>query len=80
MRIDPKYFRPTEVEVLVADATKSETVLGWKSAIRFKDLVKIIIDADMKVSGLDPAGESEEIIRKKFPHRWMGRVLWIPGY
>jgi len=70
VRIDPKYFRPTEVEVLIADAGKSEKVLGWKPAIKFGDLVKIMVDADLKASGLKPVGKGEEIIRAKFPHRW----------
>jgi GDPmannose 4,6-dehydratase len=70
VRIDPKYFRPTEVEVLIADPSKSKKVLGWKPAIKFEDLVKIMMDADMKSVGLTPIGDGEEIIRKRFPHRW----------
>jgi len=70
VRIDPKYFRPTEVEVLIADAKKSAQVLGWKPTIKFADLVKIMVDADMKAAGLTPIGKGEEIIRTKFPHRW----------
>ncbi|MEN6359483.1 MAG: GDP-mannose 4,6-dehydratase [Smithella sp.] len=70
VRIDPKYFRPTEVEVLIADAKKSEKVLGWKPSVKFADLVKIMVDADMKAVGMEPVGKSEAIIRAKFPHRW----------
>jgi GDP-mannose 4,6-dehydratase len=70
VRIDPKYFRPTEVEVLIADAKKSAQVLGWKPTIKFADLVKIMVDADMKAAGLAPIGKGEEIIRAKFPHIW----------
>jgi len=70
VRIDPKYFRPTEVEVLVADAEKSGKVLGWKPTIKFADLVKIMVDADMKTAGLEPIGKGDGIIRTKFPHRW----------
>jgi len=70
VRIDPKYFRPTEVEILIADAKKSAQVLGWKPTIKFADLVKIMVDADMKAAGLTPIGKGEEIIRAKFPHWW----------
>jgi len=70
VRIDPKYFRPTEVEVLIANASKSENVLGWKPVIKFRDLVRIMVDADMKASGLKPIGEGAGIIQSKFPDRW----------
>jgi GDPmannose 4,6-dehydratase len=70
VRIDPKYFRPTEVEVLVADAKKSAQVLGWKPTIKFADLVKIMVDADMKAAGLEPIGKGDGIVKAKFPHRW----------
>jgi GDPmannose 4,6-dehydratase len=70
IRIDPKYFRPTEVEVLIADAQKSEKVLGWKPTIKFADLVKIMVDADMKAAGLEPIGKGDGIVKAKFSHRW----------
>jgi GDPmannose 4,6-dehydratase len=70
VRIDPKYFRPTEVEVLIADAKKSEIHLGWKPVIKFADLVKIMVDADMKAAGLEPIGKGDEIVKAKFAHRW----------
>jgi GDPmannose 4,6-dehydratase len=70
VRIDPKYFRPTEVEVLIADPSKAYKNLGWKPSVRFHDLVRIMVDADMKASGLKPIGEGEEIIASKFPSRW----------
>ena len=66
VRIDQKYFRPTEVDVLIANPKKSEKVLGWKPSIKFKDLVKIMVDADMKAAGLEPIGESDKIIRLNF--------------
>jgi GDPmannose 4,6-dehydratase len=70
VRIDPKYFRPTEVEILIAEAGKSEKVLGWKPAIKFADLVKIMVDADMRAAGLEPVGRGDAIVRSKFPRRW----------
>lgn len=45
IEIDPSYFRPTEVEVLVGDASKAREKLGWEPKIKFKELVKIMADA-----------------------------------
>lgn len=50
--IDNRYFRPTEVENLIADATKARMDLGWKPKTGFNDLVKIMVDADMKLLGV----------------------------
>ena len=72
VRIDQKYFRPTEVEVLIADPAKAHKNLKWKPDIKFHDLVRIMVDADMKASGLKPIGEGEKILAKKFPSRWWG--------
>ena len=70
VKTDPKYFRPTEVESLRADPGKAKDILGWEANIRFKDLVKIMVDADMRSMGLDPVGEGDRILREKFPNRW----------
>lgn len=75
VRIDPRYFRPLDVEELVADARKAKALIGWEPKIRFKELVKIMVDADLKAQGLEPIGEGYEIIRKKFPNRWWGGPL-----
>jgi GDPmannose 4,6-dehydratase len=46
VEIDPRYFRPTEVDYLQGDASKAERVLGWHSKVKFTDLVKLMVDAD----------------------------------
>lgn len=46
--INPRYFRPAEVEFLWGDPTKAETELGWKREVSFKGLVKMMVDFDMK--------------------------------
>lgn len=46
--IDPKYFRPAEVELLLGDPTKANNLLNWKSNTSFDDLVKIMVDYDCK--------------------------------
>ena len=48
VRIDTRYFRPTEVEQLLGDPTKARTKLGWKHKIAFKDLVTEMVDSDLK--------------------------------
>ena len=46
--INPRYYRPTEVELLIGDPSKAEKELGWKPKTKFKDLVKIMVEADFK--------------------------------
>jgi GDPmannose 4,6-dehydratase len=70
VEIDQKYFRPTETEDLQADATKIRNVLGWTPRIGFKELVRIMMDADMRKAGLKPIGEGDAILEKKFSHKW----------
>ena len=48
VEIDPKYFRPAEVDLLVGDASKAQTKLGWEAKTRFKELVQLMVDADME--------------------------------
>lgn len=48
VEIDPRYFRPTEVETLQGDPSKAKKVLGWKPKVTFKELVRIMIEADLK--------------------------------
>jgi GDPmannose 4,6-dehydratase len=70
VKTDPRYFRPTEAEDLVANSSKAEKTLGWKPKVRFEELIKIMIDADMRKAGLDPIGEGDEILQKKILDRW----------
>jgi GDPmannose 4,6-dehydratase len=48
VKIDPKYYRPAEVDLLIGDPTKAAHVLGWKPDVTFKGLVEMMVDADMK--------------------------------
>jgi len=63
--IDPKYFRPTEVEVLKADSSKAKKILNWTPRITFEDLIKIMADADLEAIGLSSPGEGKKIISEK---------------
>ena len=51
VEIDPKYCRPAEVNLLVGDADKAKQKLGWEPKIKFKDLVRLMVDADMLAFG-----------------------------
>ena len=69
VKIDPKYFRPTETDDLCADSRKIKKAIGWKPRIHFNDLVKIMVDADMRKAGLKPIGEGDKLL-EKFPKKW----------
>ncbi len=56
--VDPRYYRPTEVETLLGDAGKARRELGWKPRITFRELVKEMVDEDLK------AAERDALIRK----------------
>ncbi len=49
IEIDPIYFRPTEVNLLLGDPSKAQRILGWKAKTTFKKLIKIMVDADMDI-------------------------------
>jgi len=46
--VSPNYYRPTEVDLLLGNATKAENILGWKAKTQFKDLVKIMVKSDLQ--------------------------------
>jgi GDPmannose 4,6-dehydratase len=48
VKIDPTYFRPSEVDLLIGDYTKAKTKLGWKPKVTFEGLAKLMVDADLK--------------------------------
>lgn len=50
IEIDPLYFRPTEVDILMGDYSKAQKKLGWKPKIKFKELVKIMTEHDFKLA------------------------------
>jgi GDPmannose 4,6-dehydratase len=62
---DPSYFRPTEVDFLLADASKARKKLGWEPKITFDDLVKIMVDTDMELLGICPHGKGKKILNEK---------------
>lgn len=79
VEIDPRYFRPTEVDVLIADSSKARQDLGWEPKITYKPLVRIMVDADLEMVGLDPIGEGMRILEDNFGewHRWENGVTAV---
>jgi len=64
--IDPRYFRPTEVEKLQADPSKANKVFGWKPKVTFKELIRVMVDSDLELAGINPIGEGIKVINNKF--------------
>lgn len=63
--VNPRYFRPTEVELLWGDSTKAETELGWKRKVDFQGLIKMMVDADMKEIAGKGIEEYLEVVNTK---------------
>ncbi len=51
VEIDPKFYRPAEVDLLIGDPTKAHKVLGWKPKTTFRQLASMMVDADMEALG-----------------------------
>jgi GDPmannose 4,6-dehydratase len=54
VEIDPRYFRPTEVDELCGDASKARERLGWEPRTAFTDIVRLMLESDLREAGLDP--------------------------
>jgi GDPmannose 4,6-dehydratase len=72
VEVDPRYFRPTEVDRLQADASKAKRELDWTPRVTFDDLVRIMVDADFEAVGLEPIGDGHRVLEQKFGdwHSW----------
>jgi len=77
VEIDPRYFRPTEVNHLEADSSKAKRILNWDPKVRYYDLVRIMMDADLELIGLESPGDGKKIIEEKFDdwHNWEDQVV-----
>jgi GDPmannose 4,6-dehydratase len=76
VKMSDRYLRPLEVDVLIADASKARAKLDWQSKIEFRDLVAIMVDADVEAAGLTPRGDGKAILEKKIGNwnRWHNSV------
>jgi GDPmannose 4,6-dehydratase len=61
VEVDPRYFRPAEVDYLCADASKARRVLGWEPTVTFDELVRIMVEADMKAAEARLKGGAEAL-------------------
>jgi GDPmannose 4,6-dehydratase len=77
VKIDPRYYRPTEVDYLLADSSYVRKELNWEPRVYFKDLVRVMVDADIELLGLDPPGEGKKIMEAHHGkwHRWQDQVI-----
>jgi len=62
VEIDSRYFRPTEVDLLLGDASKARRKLLWEPKVKFKELVKLMVDAD--IEDLEEMKRCQDVIRK----------------
>jgi GDPmannose 4,6-dehydratase len=60
VKIDPRYFRPAEVDELQGDASKAREKLGWKPRVAFRELVRLMVDADLRALTLPQARPHHE--------------------
>lgn len=65
IEIDPRYFRPTEVAYLQADIEKARSKLGWEPRVTFDELVKIMVDYDIRGVGIKPICEGMAVCQAK---------------
>jgi GDPmannose 4,6-dehydratase len=64
VEFDERYLRPAEVDLLIGDPTKAKQKLGWEPSITFKELVYLMVEADLRALGLDaPNGESAQLMK-----------------
>lgn len=79
VKTSERYLRPLEVQHLVADTRKAREKLGWEPQVRFRDLVAIMVDADVEAVGLKPLGRGKAILEEKLGHwnRWHDSVTRV---
>jgi len=77
VRIDPRYYRPTEVDYLLADPAQARNKLNWSPKVGFHELVRIMVDADLELSAQDCPGEGKKILIERFTgwHRWEHQIV-----
>jgi GDPmannose 4,6-dehydratase len=69
VEIDPNYYRASEVDYLLGDATKARRVLGWEPQTRFDDLVRIMVDSDVRL--LEDELSGKLVLAGASSSRWM---------
>ena len=62
VKIDPRYYRPAEVDLLIGDASKARKILGWQPKTTFADLVRIMVKADQELLALQLSGKDIRVV------------------
>ena len=77
VKIDPHYYRPTEVDYLLSDPSRAKQQLSWSPRVHFYELVRIMVDADLELAGQPCPGEGRRILEERFTgwHRWEHQVV-----
>ncbi len=65
VKIDPRYFRPAEVDYLKADISKAQKQLGWQPKVNFTELVRLMVDHDLNSNNILPPGKGVESVEAK---------------
>jgi len=65
VEIDPRYFRPAEVDYLKADISKAQKQLGWQPKVNFTELVRLMVDHDLNSNNILPPGKGVESVEEK---------------
>jgi GDPmannose 4,6-dehydratase len=79
VQIDPTYRRPAEVDYLLADAAKAKQKLNWAPKITFRQLVRIMVDADLESVGMPSSGEGKTALKECLEdwHQWDSTVAHV---
>jgi GDPmannose 4,6-dehydratase len=70
VEIDPRYYRPAEVDLLMGDAGKARRELGWQTTITFDDLVKLMVDHDLDLAKEEAAARESRKSSARYKIRW----------
>jgi GDPmannose 4,6-dehydratase len=79
VKASERYFRPLEVDTLIADPAKARSLIAWEPRVEFKELIAIMVDADMEAVGLKPKGHGKLILEQKLGHwnHWYDSVTKV---
>lgn len=79
VKTSDRYKRPLEVDSLIADTRKAHEKLGWSPKVGFRDLVAIMVDADVELAGLKPRGKGKAVLEAKLAHwnHWQNSVTRV---
>jgi len=79
VKTSERYLRPLEVDSLIADTRKAREELGWEPRVKFRELVAIMVDADVEAAGLQPKGKGKAILAEKLSHwnQWQNSVTRV---